>query len=285
MKNYWILKRKILKKVYKKRDSWSRKYNFGHLLVVGGSKEYSGSPAFNALAALRAGVDLVTIVAPKRAADIIASFKPDLIAHKIDSDFFGPNDLDEVLSFLHKKDAVVIGGGMTRSTRVLEFIEEFLKEVKIPTVIDADAIYAASKILDEIKGKPFVLTPHSYEFFVLSGKKVENNVKDRIEKVKEFAEKYKVTVLLKGHIDVICNGKQVALNKTGSAYMTKGGMGDTLAGLVGALLARGIDIFTAACAAAYINGKAGELAAKEFGEGVLASDLIEKIPYVLKKVW
>jgi NAD(P)H-hydrate epimerase len=88
--------------------------------------------------------------------------------------------------------------------------------------------------------------------------------------------------LLKGKTDIISDGKEVALNKTGSPFMTKGGTGDTLAGIAGALLARGIPPFEAGQAAAYINGIAGELAAKKFGEGLMATDLIEAIPEAIK---
>ena len=277
-----VVTKKILNQVYKKRNAWSHKYDYGHLLVIGGSKHYSGSPAFNALAALRAGVDLVTVVTPRRAADIIASFKPDLIAYPLDCDYFSPKQLKEVLSFVKGKTAVVIGGGMGRSKATLEFIRRFLKQIDLPTVIDADAIHAIAKHIDTIKGKPVVLTPHSYEFFVLSGIRVSNKIKERVKTVEKFAKKWRVTVLLKGHVDVISDGKQTVINKTGTAYMTKGGLGDCLAGIVGALLARGVDCFTAAAAAAWINGKTGELASKKLGEGLMASDLIDEIPKVIR---
>jgi len=128
----------------------------------------------------------------------------------------------------------------------------------------------------------FIITPHSYEFFVLSGYGVSNNLNDRVEKVKEVAKKCNCTIILKGHIDVISNGKEVAINKTGSEYMTKGGFGDILAGICGALLARKIDTFTAAKAAAYINGKLGELAAKKFKESLIASDVFELFYLIFK---
>ncbi|MEM5829543.1 MAG: NAD(P)H-hydrate dehydratase [Candidatus Aenigmatarchaeota archaeon] len=277
-----VVDKNILKKVYKKRQEWSKKYDFGHLLVVGGSKFYSGSPAFNALAALRAGVDLATIVAPEKTAYVIRSFKPDLIAFPIEGDFFTKKNLDEVLELTKNKTAVVIGGGMSRSEEVLDFILEFLRRVELPVVIDADAIHALAKDEKAIKGKKVVITPHSYEFFILSGIKVSKNVEERIESVNKIANKLQATVLLKGHIDVISNGIKTAINKTGSPYMTKGGLGDTLAGICGAYLARGLDTFTSACAAAFVNGKAGELAAKKYGESLLASDLIEEIPNVIK---
>jgi NAD(P)H-hydrate epimerase len=278
-----VVDKKILKQVYKKREPWSRKYDFGHLLVIGGSKLYSGSPAFNALAALRAGVDLVTILAPEKTAYTIRSFKPDLIAFPVAGDYFIKENLDEVLGQAKSKTAVVIGGGMSRKQEVLEFVLEFLRRVDLPCVIDADAIHALAIDKSVIKGKKVIITPHAYEFFVLSGKKVENDVTKRIEAVSSLANELQATILLKGHVDVISNGMKTAINKTGSPYMTKGGLGDTLAGICGAYLARGIDTFTSACAAAFVNGKAGELAAKKFGESMLASDLIDEIPKVIKR--
>ena len=274
----------ILKQVYKKRGSWARKYDFGHLLVLGGSRQYSGSPAFNALAALRAGVDLVTIVAPERAANIIASFKPDLIAIPVDGDYFAKRHLEEVLQLAKNKDAVVIGGGMTRRPEVMEFVLEFLKRIKLPVVIDADAIHALSTDKSVIRGRPAIITPHTQEFFVLSGKKVGTDMNKRAKSTGVSAKEMQTTILLKGHFDVISDGKRTAINKTGSSFMTKGGCGDTLAGICGAYLARGLDPFTSACAAAFVNGKAGEIASKKLKESLLASDLIECITLVISRV-
>jgi len=277
-----IVNKKILKKIYKKREAWCHKYNFGHLLVIGGSKHYSGSPTFNALAALRSGVDLVTIAAPQRAANIIASFLPDLIAYPLKGDYLNKKHLPELLRLTKNKSAVVIGGGLCREKEILKVVIEYLKRIEIPCIIDADAIHAIALNKKVVKGKNFVITPHTYEFYVLSGIKVGANLNERIKAVKEVASELKTTILLKGHIDVISDGKRVAINKTGSPFMTKGGLGDTLAGIAGALLAREVNCFDAACAAAYINGKAGELAAKKFKEGLIASDLIKEIPNVIK---
>jgi len=276
------VKANILRKIYKKREPWVHKYDFGHLLVIGGSKHYSGSPAFNALAALRAGTDLVTIVAPERAADIIASFLPDLIAYPLKGDYLCGEHLDELIKLTHNKTAVVIGGGLTREREVLETVVEYLERIDLPCVIDADAIHAVATKKEILKNKNFVLTPHAHEFLVLSGIQISKDLNQRMKAVKETAEKLKTTILLKGHIDVISNGKEISLNKTGCPLMSKGGMGDSLAGICGALLARGNDCFTSACASAYINGLAGEIAAKNFGESVIATELINSIPKAIK---
>jgi NAD(P)H-hydrate epimerase len=276
-----IVKQSILRQIYKPRPDWSHKGDFGKLLVVGGSKRYSGSPTFNALAAYRAGVDLVTVAAPRRAADIIASFAPDIITYPLEGDYLNETHLDDIFLLAQNSDALAIGGGLERNEKTMVTVRKILKGVTLPCVIDADAIHAVAndkKVLRE----NFIVTPHSHEFFVLTRKKPEPNVKKRVDLVKKEASKVGCIILLKGHVDVISDGKKVAINKTGCPEMTVGGTGDTLTGICGALLARKVEAFEAACAACFINGKAGELAAKKFGEGLMASDLLEEIPKVLK---
>jgi len=274
----------ILKKVYRKRDAWVHKHDFGNLLVIGGSKLYPTTPILVALAAYRAGVDWVTIAAPEEASKIIASYSPNLMVHPFKGEFLSKDVIQDLLDISERRDAIEIGGGLTRSEKILEAIFEYLKRVDKPVVIDDDAIYAFAKFKDELKGKNFVLTPHSHEFFVLSGVKLSNDVNERINAVKSFAKEYSVTVLLKGHVDVISDGTRVAINTSGSVTMTKAGLGNTLAGILAAYLARKVDNFTAACAAAFVNGKAGEFASKKLSEGILPTDLIDFIPEVIKKV-
>lgn len=272
----------IMKKVYLKREKWCHKGDFGSLLVIGGSKLYSGSPAFNAMAALRAGCDLVTVAAPERAANIVASFSPDMITYPLEGEHLARKHIPVLREFSKGKDAVVIGGGMGRKKETAFAVIEFLKSTRIPCVVDADAIHAVAKSRNAIR-KNFIITPHAREFHALTGLKAANDVKDRIEKAKKAASRLGCTILLKGHVDTISDGIKTAFNKTGSPFMTKGGTGDTLAGICGAMLARGLNCYNAACAAAYINGKAGEIAAMRYSDGMLASDLIERIPEAIKK--
>jgi len=279
----------ILKNTYKPRPEDSKKYDCGLLIVIGGSDFYSGSPALSAMAAFKAGVDMVRIIAPKRAADIIASFSPNLAAYPLEGKWLNKTHLATLLAMTESakavargNTAVVIGGGMGRSEEVQKAILDYLSEVSVPVVIDADAIHAIGKKPEIVSGKNFLITPHTYEFFVLTGKQVyQLSEEEKIKTVQEEAARLKTTILLKGPTDIISDGKEVALNRTGSPYMTKGGCGDTLAGICGALMARGLNPFTAAQAAAYINGKAGEVVAQREKEGLLATGLIEAIPEVL----
>lgn len=271
----------LIRKIYRPRPAWSKKGDFGKLLVVGGSILYSGSPIFNALAAYRAGCDLVKIIAPEEAAEAAKAYMPDLIAYPLDCDFITKKDIKSITAMQKDCDAMVIGGGLGRTKATLDAIRAILRKTKIPVVVDADAIHAVSASKMKLR-KNFIVTPHSHEFFVLGGRKVTSDIKQRCALAKGLASRLNCVVLLKGHIDVISDGKKIATNKAGNPFMTKGGFGDTLAGICGALLARGVNAFDAACAAAYVNGRAGELAAKKYGEGTLASDLINEIPRAIK---
>lgn len=279
----------ILRNIFKEKPPGSKKYDYGLLLVIGGSEFYSGSPAFSSIAAFRTGVDMVRVIAPKRAADIIASFSPNLAAYPLEGNWLEKKHLATLLSMTesakevsHGKTAVVIGGGMGRTAETQEAILEYLSQVSVPVVIDADAIHAVGRDCKLFSGKNFLLTPNVYEFFVLSGKEVSDLTEDqKIKMVEDEAKCLGNTILLKGMVDIISDGKETAVVRAGSPYMSKGGCGDTLAGVCGALMARGISPFEAAQAGSFINSKAGELASKKLKEGMLATDLIKVIPEIL----
>jgi NAD(P)H-hydrate epimerase len=150
-------------------------------------------------------------------------------------------------------------------------------------VVDADAIHALSKNADVISKKPFLITPHTYEFFILTGREVYKlSYQEKAKVVQEEAKRLRSTILLKGRIDIISDGENIALNKTGGPFLAVGGTGDTLAGIAGALMARGISPFEAGQAAAYINGLAGEIAGKKFRDSLMATDLINSIVEAIK---
>lgn len=279
----------MLKEAYPSRPAEVKKYDYGLLLVIGGGEFYSGAPALSGLAGFRAGADMVRIIAPKRAADIIASFTPALAALPLNNTHLLKEHLAVLLAraesakeVAHGRAAVAIGGGLGRTEETLETVLEFLRQTSLPVVIDADALHAVAKDPTILAGKPFVITPNTFEFELICGKEVRSlSEEDRIPVVEEAARALQTTILLKVKTDIISNGDETLLNETGSPYLSIGGVGDTLAGITGALLARGMSPLKAASCAAYLNGKAGELAAKEKGESLIATDLIEAIPKVL----
>jgi NAD(P)H-hydrate epimerase len=269
----------ILKKVFPKRKKKVHKGDFGKLLIIGGSEKYTGAPALNALAALvslKTGVDVVEVIAVKRAADIIASFSPNLITIPLKGKFLQPSHLKALLKESENKNAFVIGSGIGRNKKTFSLVNSFLQKIKIPGVIDADALHA---INSKISLKNFILTPHSREFKVLTGITLSENLQQKIKQVQQAAKKLQTTILLKGPVDIISNNLQTAINKTGLPFMTVGGTGDILAGITGSLLAQGNSLFNSACAAAFINGKAAELTNKK--TSLTATDLLEQIRKVV----
>jgi NAD(P)H-hydrate epimerase len=275
-----ITKRDV-RALFQPRPRWSHKGQFGKLLVVGGSYRYSGSPALAALAAIRTGTDLTLVAAPRRAADIIAGFQPDLITEPLHCEHLCPSDIGHVMKLMEWADAAVIGGGLDRQEKTYMAIEAILKKLEKPCVLDAEALRAVADHPRLLKSN-FVLTPHENEFEALGGGRPSHTVSERIKQVVRLSKKLKATVMLKGNVDVVSDGRQACLNRTGNTYMTKGGTGDTLAGICGAFLARGVGPFDAACAAAWINGAAGDMAFKVKGRGFFVSEMLDFISKVLK---
>lgn len=261
---------------YPSRTGVERKGDFGTVVVAGGSEWYAGAPAFNAMAALRAGADLAIVVAPQRAADVVATFAPDLITIPCDAPFPKP---ESVMKFEARADVLVLGGGMERSPLAHAAVRSILQQWHKPVVMDAEALHAISPQVT--RGKPYLLTPHGGEFEVMTGKKWPDEEAARKAACKEAAKQFGCAVIVKGARDVASDGERVHVDEEGSPFMTKGGHGDLLAGVAGALVARGASPFEAGAGAAWIVGRAGALAGAAERESLLASDTLAHIPRVL----
>ena len=236
----------------------------GEILVIGGGP-YQGAPYLAGLGALRAGADIVRIASP------VFEPVPDLIYEPIGAQKIGMEHLDQLIRLIKKADVVVCGNGLgTDSHEVVCAIAPHCTKV----VFDADALRSP---LPVAQGET-IYTPHAGEFSRITGINPGNSPIMRARAAKEA--KLPGTVLLKGDTDVITDGDRVRFNRTGSPSMTVGGTGDVLAGIAGALLCH-VPAFEAACIAAYVNGRAGMLVDRERGQGMLASDLIDRIPSVL----
>ena len=267
-----------LKEFYPSRSNNSRKGDFGRVVVCGGSDRYAGCLAFNSLAALRGGADLAIVVAPKRAADIVAGYSPDLITVPCQSSFPDPNIAIELLE---NADALVLGCGITRTPESHRALIDIIQRCKTPMVLDAEALHALAANAASIKGKKALLTPNAGEYQVLSGASWPPTTEARTMAIKTLAAQYDATVIVKGAPDFISDGEQTYVDPRGSPYMTKGGYGDLLAGVAGAHLARGRNLFDAAKVAAFIVGRAGELASSKLGESTLASDVLMHLSFVI----
>ncbi|HLE46215.1 MAG TPA: NAD(P)H-hydrate dehydratase, partial [Thermoplasmata archaeon] len=259
----------------------SHKGQNGRLLVVGGGP-FTGAPAFVGLAAYRIGVDVVHVATPSIAFGSVASYSPNLIVHPLAGSRFLKADLPIVLEIASGMDAAVIGPGLGASDATKDAVRQLIRALGLPMVLDADALTAVSEDRGCLAGKRGVVTPHHKEFEVLSGTSLPADLAGKIEGAKAFARASGFTVLMKGAPDVIADATGHRLNKVHNVGMTVGGTGDALAGICGALLAKRVPPFVAARMAAFANGYAGNLAFEERSYGMMTSDLIEKIPRVLK---
>ena len=268
------------------RPPHAKKGDFGRILVVGGSPDYAGAPALSALAALRAGSDLAVIAAPKTVADVIRSFSPNLIVRPLRSERLSPSDVPDVLALARRSTCMVIGPGLGADEATFEAALEIISEVApaLPLVIDADAIKALASRPLVLSGSKAVVTPHAGEFKMLSGTELPGpgDLESRMEAVRALARRLGAVVLLKAHEDIISDGERTKLNITGNPAMTVGGTGDVLTGVVASLMARGLGPFEAACIGAFVNGMAGDIAAQELGYHITATDVIDRIPLVLR---
>ena len=206
----------------------------------------------------------------------ISSLSPTYMTMELSKNVLCQDDVFPLLALANRYNAVLIGPGLGLEKKTKEAVTMFLRECKTPVIIDADAIDPASLSTPFYK-TPIIYTPHQKELEIML-------TNSETETAEAFCLKRANTVVVaKGRIDVITNGKKVRNNNTGCAAMTVGGTGDVFAGTVAGLVAKGMNTFDAACLGAYICGKAGELAFDEFSYGLIATDVIDKIPKVLKE--
>jgi len=288
---------------YPKPEKESHKGDNGTVLVIGGGP-YIGAPALAGLAALRTGADLTYIATPKRAGKAITSFspliiKPERLAKAIATrslnlivkelhheNMLVPEDISIIENLIPKIDTVVIGPGLGSEQPTKDAIEQIIGACvthKKSMVIDADAIQVVGQHQKMIQHTQLVITPHAGEFKDLTGIKLSNDLNERKKHVEKWAKKLETTILLKGSVDIISNGTTTKLNDIHNPAMTVGGTGDVLAGIIGALLSKGAEPFHAARMGAFINGSAGNYAFKKHSYGLIATDIIEEIPQILKK--
>lgn len=267
---------------YPRPEQDSHKGDNGRVLVIGGGP-FTGAPALSGMAAMCTGADLAHIAVPAPAAIPVACYSPNIIVHPLSCDVLVSQDASAIKELAKKVDAIIIGPGLGDDKRVESAVAEVIKAIQGPMVIDADALITVKKDPKIIKNRKVVLTPHKGEFEKLTGTRLSQDIDTRSDQVMRAAKKLGVTLLVKGPIDVISDGARVGLNRTGNEAMTVGGTGDVLTGIVGCLLSKGMDPFHAACLGAFINGAAGDLSFQEKGYGLLATDVVSRIPYVLRR--
>jgi len=265
------------------RSPTAHKGDFGRLLVIGGSEVYSGAPTLVSFGAMRTGVDIVYLAAPLKTAYAISSMSPDLITIKLDGNNLKPSNMETLKPYLSTVTAVAMGPGMGLNPETADFVKLCVEEVERagkPLLLDADGLKAFSKFKRPLT-VPLVLTPHAGEYAILTGEILPENQEDRALAIQKTAKKLDAVVLVKGHVDYICDAERVKLNFTHNPGMTVGGTGDVLSGIVAGLMAQKVNPFEAAVAGTFVNGAAGDFAANELGFHLVATDIIDWIPRVL----
>ena len=265
------------------RNPWGHKGNFGKLLLLCGSRGYTGAAFFAAMGALRSGAGLVFLGVPESIYGIeaVKLNEPVIFPLPDAGGRLSADAVPEILTRLPQMDAVLVGPGLGQPEGTLAVVRAVLENAQCPVVVDADGINVLSAHRDLLRGRklPTILTPHDGEFARLGGVIGE----DRMAAAAALAEELGCTVLLKGHETCITDGTDGYINPTGNPGMAVGGSGDVLAGVITALLGAGLPPLEAAACGAWLHGAAGDRCAAELGQyGMLPTDMLSALPRLMK---
>ena len=266
-----------IKSLWKDRDDFGHKGDFGKIAIIGGSMGMTGSSYLASNAALKSGAGLVYNIVPREIFDIMSIKYIEPIAKTFD-------DLEEMEKFLEGIDAIGMGPGMGLGAYGQEVFKKIIK-IEKNLLIDADGLNILSKnlnLLEERKDFTTILTPHEGEFARLTGLSLDEIKNNRKAVAEEFAKKYKVILVLKGHETIVTDGERTYTNRTGNSGMATGGSGDVLTGIISALM-KNYNLFDAARLGVYIHGLSGDIYARKNSKTSLrARDLIEGLDQVFK---
>ena len=274
------------------RPSVSHKYSIGKVLVIAGSKGYTGAAALCAEGALRAGAGAVVLCTPESIYPVLARKLTEVIVEPVPATSDGSLALsakEKLKERIRWADVVIVGPGLSRNDETQELLRQLIAENKTRMLVDADALAAIRDLgiskLRKSKGE-FILTPHAGEMSRLIGTPSNEIEMKRVEVGRAFARRTRQTLVLKGAPTVTATGdERVYVNSTGNPGMATVGSGDVLAGIIASLWAQGVPQEQAAVAGVYLHGLAGDLAAKKLGmASLVAHDLIDFLPVALQKV-
>ena len=276
----------FVKTNFPKRIDNSNKSTYGKVLNIAGSSNYRGAAYLSSASCLRIGAGLVCLASVEKVCNSVSALLPEVIFQELSQNNVGSisklNNVD-----LYGYQTVLLGCGLTTNEETSEFLLNLFD--KMPSnkslVVDADAINILAKNNVKFSTKNIVLTPHVKELSRLLNVSVEEINDNREKYAMIAAQKFECVVLLKGNKTVITNGEEVYINSTGNSALAKAGTGDVLTGIIGGLISQSVDCFKAAIIGAYIHGLAGDLMSEELTKySVLASDVVEYIPFAVKQV-
>jgi NAD(P)H-hydrate epimerase len=273
-----------------RRKPDSHKGTYGRVLVVAGSRGMSGAAVLCGSAALRGGAGLVTVACPAAIQPVVAAGNPCYTTAGFHADVegrFTPESNEEILRLT--ADVIAVGPGLGSRPDVGELVRALLLwRTETPIVLDADGLNALPPIPAEgirKRDAPVIMTPHPGEFARLLETDTAAVQADRERLAVEFADRYNVILLLKGHNTVVTDGRRVYTNSTGNPGMATGGCGDVLTGLIAALVGQGLPAFDATALGAWVHGRAGDLAAANLSQTALtAADLLDYLPAVFREL-
>ncbi len=265
------------------RDPYGHKGTFGKVLLLCGSRGFTGAAYLAAMGALRTGSGLVFLGVPESIYEIeaIKLNEPVVFPLPDENGMLSNKAVEEISRRISQMDAVLIGCGLGQSEGTLAVVKAVLQMAECPVVLDADGINVLREHKDILRGRvyPTVLTPHEGEFLRFGGS-IGNN---RTESAMYFSREWNSILVLKGHSTCITDGNSCYLNHTGNPGMAVGGSGDILAGMIVSLLGQGISPLEAAACAVWLHGAAGDICAEELGQyGMLPTDMLAQIPRLMK---
>ena len=264
----------------RKRDT--HKGDYGKILLLCGSRGFTGAAALAARGALRTGAGLVYLAVPESiyAIEAVKLTEPVVLPLQEDEGTLCADAIPKIAELLPRMDAVLFGSGSGVSRGTEEVLLFLLKHCECPLILDADGITLAAKHKDILRDRraATILTPHDGEFARLSPPDMP-----RAEQTAAMARELGCIILRKGYRTLITDGMDCWENRTGNPGMATGGSGDVLSGVILSLLGQGLSPLTAAAAGAWLHGAAGDLAAEKWGEyGMLPGDLVDELPRLLK---
>jgi NAD(P)H-hydrate epimerase len=272
------------------RAADSNKGMYGTVLAVGGSYGMSGAAVLMGSAALRGGAGLVRVATPELILPIVAAANPCYTTIPLPHDDHGRlslSALGRILAEAKEVDVVAMGPGIGRGGELPELVGQFVEQVPVPLVLDADGLNAVAGQVERLRrhGAPLVITPHPGEFARLVRKDTKAVQSQRIELAAAFAQEHNCVVVLKGFGTVVTDGSRIYRNATGNPGMSTGGTGDILTGLIAALIGQGLEPFAAAQLGVHLHGLAGDLARQELGEvAMIATDLLDYLAKAFQEI-
>lgn len=274
------------------READGHKGTYGRVMILGGSRGKAGAAALAGMAAPRSGAGLVTVAVPRSVQDVVAGFEPSLMTVGLGDPSWDALEhacLGEVLELAANQTCLALGPGMGTGASTQRLVHALYHRVRQPMVVDADGLNAMAQWSEGLvhPGGPRILTPHPGEFARLTGEQCADDLQERAEQAAQLSRRDKTgrtVVVLKGHRTIVTDGARVSFNQTGNPGMATGGSGDSLTGIVAALVGQGLTLWEAARLGVHVHGIAGDLAAEELGEvSLIASDIVDYLPKAFQR--